>query len=87
MNMLFFAKIALSTAFLSVLFTTGISAHTLWINMSDYNPVYRPGRGAATHIYMGWGHHYPVDGFVNSDDFTDISLVSPSGKKEAKNRT
>ena len=83
MNLLFFAKIALSTAFLSVLITTGVSAHTLWINMSDYNPVYRPGRGAVTHLYMGWGHHYPADRFVNTDDFTDVSLVSPSGKKEA----
>lgn len=83
MDLIFFAKIALLTAFLSVLITTGVSAHTLWINMSDYNPVYRPGRGAVTHLYMGWGHHYPADGFVNTDDFTDVSLVSPSGKKEA----
>ena len=75
-------KLALSTTFLSALINTGISAHTLWINMSDYTPAYRPNRGAVTHLYMGWGHHYPVDWFINTDDFTDVSLISPSEKKE-----
>ena len=83
MRLNFTKKLALSTTFLSALITTGISAHTLWINMSDYTPAYRPNRGAVTHLYMGWGHHYPVDGFINTDDFTDVSLISPSGKKEA----
>ena len=83
MKLNFTKKLALSTTFLSALITTGISAHTLWINMSDYTPAYRPNRGAVTHLYMGWGHHYPVDGFINADDFTDVSLISPSGKKEA----
>ena len=83
MKLNFTKKLALSTTFLSALITTGVSAHTLWINMSDYTPAYRPNRGAVTHLYMGWGHHYPVDGFINTDDFTDVSLISPSGKKEA----
>ncbi len=83
MKLTFTKKLALSTTFLSALITTGISAHTLWINMSDYTPAYRQNRGAVTHLYMGWGHHYPVDGFINTDDFTDVSLISPSGKKEA----
>ena len=75
-------KLALSTTFLSALINTSISAHTLWINMSDYTPAYRLNRGAVTHLYMGWGHHYPVDWFINTDDFTDVSLISPSGKKK-----
>ena len=83
MKLNFTKKLALSTIFLSALITTGISAQTLWINMSDYNPAYRPNHGAVTHLYMGWGHDYPGDGFINTDDFTDVSLISPSGKKEA----
>ena len=75
-------KLTLSTTFLSALINTGISAHTLWINMSDYTPAYRPNRGAVTHLYIGWCHHYPVDWFINTDDFTDVSLISPSEKKE-----
>ena len=83
MKLNFTKKLALSTTFLSALITTGISAHTLWINMSDYTPAYHPNRGAVTHLYMGWGHDYPADRFINADDFTDVSLISPSGKKEA----
>ena len=83
MNLKCAVKLALSGALLSTLLSTGVSAHTLWTNMSDYHPSYRADRGAVTHLYMGWGHHYPVDGFVNADDFIDVSLISPSGKKKS----
>ena len=31
---------------------------------------------------MGWGHHFPVDSFVKAEDFTSITVLSPSEKTE-----
>lgn len=58
------------------------SAHTLWVNCTDYNLDFNEKTGAKTKIYMGWGHHFPVDSFVKADDFTDITLLTPSKNKE-----
>lgn len=58
------------------------SAHTLWINATDYTPSWKADTGAKTKIYMGWGHHFPVDGYVKAEDFVKISLTSPSLKEQ-----
>ena len=58
------------------------STHTLWVNCTDYNLDFNEKMGAKTKIYMGWGHHFPVDSFVKADDFTDITLLTPSKNKE-----
>ena len=58
------------------------SAHTLWVNCTDYTPDFSERVGAKTKIYMGWGHHFPVDSFVKAEDFTDITVLSPSAKQE-----
>jgi len=60
-----------------------VSAHTLWINCTDYAPNFSARGGAKTKIYMGWGHHFPVDSFVKAEDFTDITVLAPSKKKES----
>jgi uncharacterized GH25 family protein len=57
-------------------------AHTLWVNCTDYSPAFSDRSGAKTKIYMGWGHHFPVDSFVKAEDFTDITVLAPSGKSE-----
>ena len=31
---------------------------------------------------MGWGPHFPVDSFVKAEDFTNITVLSPSAKTE-----
>ena len=58
------------------------SAHTLWVNCTDYNLNFNEKTATKTKIYMGWGHHFPVDSFVKADDFTDITLLTPSKNKE-----
>ena len=57
-------------------------AHTLWVNCTDYSPDFTARSGAKTKIYMGWGHHFPVDSFVKAEDFTDITVLAPSRKSE-----
>ena len=71
----------LSILFCVVLSATA-SAHTLWINCTDYTPDFSVRSGAKTKIYMGWGHHFPVDSFVKAEDFTSITVLSPSLKTE-----
>lgn len=69
----------LMTIVLTAAFLTA-SAHTLWLNATDYTPTWKASTGAKTKIYIGWGHHFPLDGYVNAEDFIKISLVSPSLK-------
>ena len=68
--------------FLYLLVPLTASAHTLWINCTDYTPNFSVRSGAKTKIYMGWGHHFPVDSFVKAEDFTDITVLAPSKKNE-----
>ena len=65
-----------------VMLSATASAHTLWINCTDYTPNFSTPSVAKTKIYMGWGHHFPVDSFVKAEDFTNISVLSPSSKTE-----
>lgn len=57
-------------------------AHALWINFTQYNPAYSVRSGAYTKLYVGWGHHFPLDSYVKRDQFAEVALYSPSGKKE-----
>ena len=83
-TMSFSARIAGSVAaflFCSIL-PAFASAHTLWVNCTDYTPDFSARSGAKTKIYMGWGHHFPVDSFVKAEDFTDITVLAPSARRE-----
>ena len=48
-------------------------AHFPWVNLVDYTP----DKGAALNLIIGWGHHYPVDGFLKKDALADIALIGP----------
>ena len=76
------AKHCLIVFLFCTLFPATASTHTLWINCTDYTPDFSARSGAKTKIYMGWGHHFPVDSFVKTEDFTDITVMSPSAKTE-----
>ena len=70
---------------LCLCFSTISFAHTLWLNVSDYSPESYPKYGARTKIYFGWGHHYPVDDFLDQESLDDFSLIRPNGDKEKLN--
>ena len=61
--------------------TMPADAHALWINMTDYHPPVHGENLAKTKMYMGWGHRFPVDGYVAKEDFNSITLIAPDGKK------
>ena len=67
---------------IALLFSTTASAHTLWLNASDYSPAFYPKFGASTKIYFGWGHRYPVDDFLSQDSLDDFSFIRPNGNKD-----
>ena len=60
-----------------LLFSIPVSAHTLWINASDYNPEIYPKFGASTKLYFGWGHHYPVDDFLSQKQIEEFYYLCP----------
>lgn len=72
---------AVCTAYLFMM-PMAASAHTLWLNCTDYNPDYSLKTGAKTKIYVGWGHRFPVDSYVDAADFEEITLVKPSKASE-----
>jgi uncharacterized GH25 family protein len=69
-------------------FSTSVHAHTMWLNVSDYNPKifshpkYAPKPRAKTVVYFGWGHRYPVCDFLADKYLGDFFLIGPNGGKE-----
>ncbi|MCB9482127.1 MAG: DUF4198 domain-containing protein [Desulfobacteraceae bacterium] len=58
-----------------------VFSHTLWINLTDHNPKYYERFGAFTKSYFGWGHKYPVDGFIKAENLVEFTLTGKDGKK------
>ena len=61
------------------LFCTQAQAHFPWINVDNYSP----DTGDSSHITIGWGHRYPLGGFLKKGDLESIVIIDPDGKKEA----
>lgn len=61
------------------LFCTQAQAHFPWINVDNYSP----DTGDSVLMTIGWGHHYPLGGFLKKDDLESMSIVDPDGRKEA----
>lgn len=57
-------------------------AHALWVNLTDWSPVAKKDGLAFTRMYIGWGHHYPVDGLTDRNTFAGLTLLRPDGQKE-----
>ena len=67
----------------ALLYPGTVDAHALWINMTDYHPAFDTEKALAkTKLYMGWGHHFPVDGYVSEDEFNRIWLTTPDGEEK-----
>ncbi len=63
---------------LTALFCTQAQAHFPWINVDNYSP----DTGDSAHITIGWGHRYPLGGFLKMADLENIAMVGPDGGKE-----
>lgn len=52
-------------------------AHYPWINVVDYTPE----TGTAVKLTIGWGHRYPFDGFLQTNELASIYAVGHDGRK------
>lgn len=54
-------------------------AHFPWINLADYSPA----TGEALQLTIGWGHRYPLGGFLKKGDLQDIVILAADGTEES----
>lgn len=57
----------------TVLLPLTAHAHCSWIQLTDYTPE----KGAPLNLIIGWGHRYPVDGFLKEDALKAVTLIGP----------
>ncbi|MFH2046322.1 MAG: DUF4198 domain-containing protein [Pseudomonadota bacterium] len=67
-------------AFFAALLLTAFPAyaHFPWVNLTDYNPK----KGSTLKFTLGWGHHYPIDGFLKKDEVQTLTIISPNETKQ-----
>jgi len=63
--------------FVAISLSTPVYAHYSWINITDYTPM----SGETIRMTIGWGHRYPLAGFLKKDNLEDISIFAPGGNK------
>ena len=67
-----------------LLASASAQAHFPWLLVA--NPY--PDMNKEAKIYMGWGHSFPLDGFMDKDRISSLTLITPDGvesKLEMKN--
>lgn len=64
---------------LLLLSSAAAQAHYPWLMASNYTPPV----GSSMTAFIGWGHSFPLEGFMPNDRLADIALVGPDGKKLA----
>lgn len=74
-----FASVTCSLLLAMCIFPFTAHAHFPWINLTDYTP----DKGAGLSLTIGWGHRYPLDGFLKEGALENISLIGP-GKTTSK---
>ncbi|MCG8632455.1 MAG: DUF4198 domain-containing protein [Desulfobacterales bacterium] len=58
---------------LTLMMATSASAHYPWINLSDYTP----DKGAVIQMTIGWGHRYPLAGFMEKSAVEAMKVSGP----------
>lgn len=73
-------RVTIVCIFLVVLLLAAVPAHAHfpWVNLTDYNPE----KGSNLKFTLGWGHHYPIDGFLKKDNIETLTIISPERKKQ-----
>jgi uncharacterized GH25 family protein len=60
-----------------LLSATAVHAHYPWLMPSNYSPA----EGRSATVYIGWGHSFPLDGFLPNERIGHIEIVEPDGKR------
>ena len=68
-------KLFCISMFILVFFGTPVCAHYPWINVNDYTPE----TGSTLKMTIGWGHKYPLAGFLKRDALENLEITG-SGK-------
>lgn len=77
-------KIAIAAGLLLlVVFVSPVLAHFPWLNLSDYTP----NKGAKIKGTVGWGHHFPLEGFLPRDSVSFVKVMSPDNSSLEVNFT
>ncbi|TYT76042.1 DUF4198 domain-containing protein [Desulfobotulus mexicanus] len=69
------------------LLVSQVSAHDLWVNMTEYTPAlwqhakYAPTARAKTVVYFGWGHSYPMADFISDRVWGGLERIEPDGSR------
>jgi len=56
-----------------IFFSAPVYAHYPWINLSDYTPE----TGSALKMTIGWGHKYPLAGFLKKSSLESLEIRGP----------
>jgi len=60
-----------------VFFSAPVCAHYPWINLSDYTPE----TGSGIKMTIGWGHQYPLAGFLKKSSLETLEITGPEKTK------
>lgn len=74
-NISFLTLLSCVCLFASIFLSSPVYAHYPWINIIDYTPM----PGETISMTIGWGHRYPLAGFLEKDDLENISIFGPGG--------
>ncbi len=67
--------IAVAVVALAILWSGPACAHYPWVAMDKHTL----GKNEAPLIRIGWGHKFPLDGFLKADDLEEIFMLSATG--------
>lgn len=54
-------------------------AHFPWVMATDYTP----SQGKSATVYLGWGHNFPLSGFMAEDRIGSLELINPDGSRSS----
>jgi len=73
------SKLFCVSIFILIFFCAPVCAHYPWVNINDYTPE----TGSTLKMTIGWGHKYPLAGFLKKDSLESLKITGP-GKTNPK---
>ena len=63
-------------------FGTTAHAHSFWANVTEHALSMKSEHSRQNKVFLGWGHHFPVDEFLQEGAVTEYAVVGPDGSKK-----